>query len=389
MTKDGGPVVIENLEVVPGQDESLSVLIPLHGGDLAREPSQVEVNADVEVLTDQLIEELGAGADEWQATFTGGYELTSSLVQPADQWQVTGITRVTNEETRIVFGRRGLDEVGINLATASLGGVNYGDTIIGPELIWRSGGFLGLGKARVEFVPDPDPPAPVPVMVPIWRLHRPRPEGCVASYTTERGDRQGADMTVEVLGIGAGAGFKIDVSVTDEYIAREACVETVIPAKYQLLPGKTLVNGTEVSYGFRAKLFEADPNKMDTRRVPQADDDCERSYSEVVKLVHYPWGLGRLPKVDTRNWTMDFGQETHGRLSIGLAMNGAVPFKLGVDYQRSTHQRTTLKTTLIPGTDYVAYAPRSRANLASGEQAKKLLEKELEICWTTQLPSSD
>jgi hypothetical protein len=385
VTTDGGLVEIEHFVEVPGQDEPLSVLVPLHEGDWAGEPSQIEVGADVEVMGEQLTEELGAGADDWQAALREGYQLPSSLVRPADQWQVTGIDQVPGEEARVVFGRRGLHEMGIRLPSESLVGVNSGDTIMGTEVIWEGGGFLWLGRARVEFVPDPDPPAPIPIMVPVMRLHRPRPEGCQASYIIERGNSQGADMTVEVLGLGAGGGFKAGVRVTSEYTACTACVETVIPAKYQLVPGKTMVNGTEVSWGFRAKLFDPEPDKKETRPVSAADDDCERSLDALAGLVQLPKPLGLAPKGDHETVGITFENETHGKLSVGLAMSGTVPFKLGVDYQRSIHQQTTIRTKLAAGVNYIAYAPRSRATGTPGEQPEKLLKKELEICWTTQV----
>ena len=256
---------------------------------------------------------------------------------------------------------------------------------MGTDLLWAGGGVLKFGRVKVEFVPDPDPPAPIPIMVPVMRLHRPRSKGCEASYIIERANDQGADMTLEVLGVGAGGGFKIGMRITEGYVARKDCVETVIPAKYQLLPGKTMANGTEVSTGFRVKLFDAEPDKKEIREIPVADDDCERSLNGLDGLVQFPKRLGNAPKGDDYNWDVAFENETCGKLSIGLAMSGAVPFKVGVDYRRSTHHRTTIRTKLATGINYVAYAPRTRATGTPGEQPERLLKKELEICWTTQV----
>ena len=120
---DGGSIEIDDLVEVPGQDEPLSVLVPMLEGDWAGEPGQVEVGADVEVmpaLAEQLTEELGVGADDLRRALSQGYKPPSSLVRVADQWKVTDIAQAPEGQTRVTFGRRGLHEMGIRLASGAL-----------------------------------------------------------------------------------------------------------------------------------------------------------------------------------------------------------------------------------------------------------------------------
>ena len=229
-----------------------------------------------------------------------------------------------------------------------------GDVLIGTERLWRGGGALGLGRASVEFAPDPDPPAAAPILIPVMRLHRPRHSSCEAAFTNQTKTTDSIDMKVEILGVGAGGGYEFGMTLKDEYVARTDCVETVIPAKLQLIPGKTLVNGTEIGYSIRAKVTDADVSAWRTRAIPRDQDDCERSGDALAGLISVPYNYSEAPEGDTDTQEISVESKAVGRMSVGLEMAGSVPINLGIDYERTTQQATTLRIVLATGVRYLA-----------------------------------
>jgi hypothetical protein len=408
---DGGGIEISDFEQIPGREGPLSVLVPVIEGTGRHSAVAVEVGRDVS-LTRSLVTEIsdeqglseveiatriantfGSSADEivredaamefevqyddvYRAALSERYTLPSSLVRGGDRWQITDIAHEAAGAARISFGRRGRHELAMTVDGDVVGDFKRGDPLLGPELLWEGrSGPLGLGKAVVEFVPDPDPPQPVPIWVPLMRLHRPQGEGCKVTYTSESQTSENLMMTVKILGVGAEGGFRVGVNLLDEYVASSACMETVIPAKLQWRPGKTVVNGTEVAYGLHAKVIDLDPDKKKPRPVPAADDDCGRSGAALDGLATRPYDESELPPDDIHAFAIGVEADTYGRLSLGLEMAGGVPIKVGMDYERSTQQKTTLRVELAGGTCYHAYAPVRRTGAE--------LEQHLEICWTT------
>jgi hypothetical protein len=409
---EGGKIEIDSVEEISGHEGPHSVLVPVVDGGESGELSRVEIGEDLSLtptLAAELAEDLGLDRDElserfthtvgattddlvsegtieagpshrddvWRVALSEDYELPSSLLRGQDRWQVTAIDHLTEGTARVSFGRLGRRELDATLAGQAADELQPGDSVVGPEKLWQGrGGKLGLGRASVEFVPDPDPPKPVPIWVPLMRLHRPYGEGCTATYSSESADVRNVNLAVKILGVGAEGGFKVGVSLLDEYVARSACIETVIPAKLQLLPGKTVVNGTEVAYGIRAKVTEIEPEKQKPRRVPAEEDDCERSAAELDGFEVKPYDERELPETNTHTRAIGVERETFGRLSVGLEMAGSIPIKLGMDYERSSQQKTILRIELAGGRRYLAYAPIRRTG------AK--LEQQIEICWTTK-----
>jgi len=402
-------VEITDFEELPGQEGPVSVVVPVVVEESGGEPlGRIEIGDDLS-LDGTVIERLGtqmgmeagdlhtrlaerfeievgelegetaeqagsSSVDVWRSALQEDYGMASSLVRGADRWRVTEITEGP-ESARVSFGRGELRELAMNVDADVAGGLRRGDLIVGPERLWHRGG-LRLGRADMEFVPDPDPPEPTEIWVPIMRLHRPCREGCEATYTSESANADAIEANVKILGVGAGGGFSAKVSVKDGYTARSACVETVVPAQLQLLPGKTVVNGTEVAYGMRAKVFNAEPAREKTRAIPAALDCCERTRSELDGLAVERYGLAEAPPDDVKTREIVLETETHGRLAVGLEMGGSIPVKMGIDYERSTAQKTAIQVALTTGVDYLAYAPV--------RHVAEALVQQIEICWTTK-----
>ncbi|WP_445170374.1 hypothetical protein ACTXG7_14250 [Mycolicibacterium sp. Dal123E01] len=236
MTTEADPIEISNLEVVHGLDEHVDALVPLLPVSWEPDQDRMPLAATIEAIP------------EFTVNDGDGMYVSSSLLSETDTWHVTDVTAAQDGVAHVAFGRGGEQEARFQLYGGAANGLRTGITILGTDILWTGGGFLGLGKAQVDFLPDPDPPAPITIMIPIMRLHRPKPEGCEATYYAEVSGGQNAEMTLKVLGVGAGGGFKITMKISEEYTARKSCVETVIPAKFQLIPGRTLVNGAEVAY---------------------------------------------------------------------------------------------------------------------------------------------
>lgn len=406
---DQGLAEITGFEELPGQEGPVSVVIPMveeEGGGEGL--GRVEIGDDL-ALTGSVAETLGAQlgmeagdlrtrlaerleievgelvgeaeqtgfqpVDVWRAALQEDYGMPSSLVRGADRWRVTEIAEGPDQSARVSFGRGSLRELAVSVDADVASGLERGTPIVGPERLWF-GGRLRLGRAEVEFVPDPDPPDPIEIWVPVMRLHRPRHEGCEVTYTAENTNADTIDAEVKIFGMGAGGGFSAKVSVKDGYTAKGDCVETVVPAQLQMLPGKTVVNGTEVAYGMRAKVFNAEPDRERTRAIPMPFDCCERSRTELDGLAVKPFGLADAPPDDIRTNEVTLETETHGRLAVGLETGGSVPVKMGLDYERSTVQKTAIQVVLAAGVDYLAYAPF--------RHVAEALEQQIEICWTTR-----
>jgi hypothetical protein len=406
---DGGVIEINSVREVPAPDQPLSVVVPLEdaatgsvevglGSDVHLTPAfadelstELGMNASAlrdqlarrfEVDPDQLIERVPSEGpksqrgDVLRAALSENYGLPSSLLRGADRWEVTDVQSEATQRARVSFGRQGLRELQLTMSPDAAKDLKRGDVLIGTERLWHGGGALGLGRASVEFAPDPDPPAAAPIWIPVMRLHRPRHSSCEAAFTNQTKTTDSIDMKVEILGVGAGGGYEFGMTLKDEYVARTDCVETVIPAKLQLVPGKTLVNGTEIGYSIRAKVTDADVGAWRTRAIPHDQDDCERSGDALAGLISVPYNYSEAPKGDTDTQEISVESKAVGRMSVGLEVAGSVPINLGIDYERTTAQATTLRIVLATGVRYLAYAPTRHPAGALGRQ--------IEICWTTK-----
>ena len=406
---DGAGVEINSVRELPAQDEPASVLVPLEdpgaaevqvglGSDVNLTPAfadelSMELGLNTSALRDQLTRRFGLDPDELiegttledpksqrgdvlRAALSANYRLPSSLLRGADRWEVTDVRGRATEQAQVSFGRQGLRELQLTMSSDAAKDLKRGDVLMGTEALWSGGGALGLGRVSVEFAPDPDPPAAAPIFIPVMRLHRPRHADCEAAFANETETNDSIDMKVEVLGVGAGGGYEFGVTLKDEYVARTQCVETVIPARLQLVPGKTLVNGTEVGSGLRARITDVEPDKWKTRAIPLDQDDCGRSGEALTGLISLPYDFSEAPEGDTDTREISVESKAVGRMSVGLEIAGSVPIKLGIDYERTTRQATTLRITLATGVRYLAYAPTRHASGALGRQ--------IEICWTTE-----
>lgn len=364
VTKDSGIEILDVVEL-PAQGEPITVLVPTVDQTAGLVTGVVEIGGDADNLTpsyEALLEDIDR-------------QLPSSLLRSHDTWTVTDI-REEPDTTLVSFGRQGHRELQMTLSGNPAPHLALGRPILGTEALRLPSGPFGLGTAKVEFVPDPDPPEPVPITIPVTRLHRPKREGCEATHTLTHEAGESAEINLTVLGSGANSGYTIRGAMKDSYTARSTCMETVVPAKLLLIPTKTVVNGTEVAYGLHAKLIELDGDHPDRRPIPPALDDCERSDADLANTdtKHFPFRGS--PGNDTGQATIEVEKETYGRVSIGLEVGGALPVKLGLDYERSTTKAATLEVTFAAGADYLAYGPLRRPGSTLGQQ--------LEICWATR-----
>jgi hypothetical protein len=386
---DGGEIAVLDIEEIPDQEEPITVLVPTVDETAGLVTGVVEMGSDAQLMRsyDLIMEGVDTtavepGGDDKRGGMVhmppvGSRQLPSSLIRGPDTWHVTEISEETGGAARVSFGRRGHRELQMTLPDEARAHLSLGQPVLGTEALRaRGSGIFGLGKARVEFVPDPDPPEPVPISIPVMRLHRPRRLGCEATHTVEREVGESAEMNVTVLGSGGNGGYRVRARMKGSYTARSACVETVIPAKLLLVPTKTVVNGTEVAYGLHAKLIDVDGDHQDHRPIPQELDECERREADLAGTDTELFPFRNSPEGDSGNAVIEVERETYGRLSVGLNIGGTVPVRFGLDYERNTAHMAALDVKFAAGADYLAYGPLRRPGATLGEQ--------LEVCWATR-----
>lgn len=316
-------------------------------------------------------------ADVLRAALSDEVQLPSSLIRAAQTWRVNDLSHLRSGVARVSLGRHDMHELELVMPRESAEALHLGDSVLGADVLWRKDPVLGFGRVEVEFVSDPGEPTDVPIWIPLVRLHRPKRTGCQATYSVGRKAATDVGMTVTVLGSGGGGGIKTTLSVRREYTATSRCVEAVVPAKLRIRAGRTLVNGTEVSYGTRTEVIDIDKNALKTRPVAAEDDSCQRSARALGGLPMRDYDYTTSPKGDSALDEIIVEREVRGKMSLGLAAGGAVPINLSLDYERTTTDDLMITTVFSTGARYVAYSPAP----AEGSLA---LEHQIEICWTTK-----
>jgi hypothetical protein len=413
---------IYSINEIPASDESVLVLVPIVDQIGRGEPASVSIGDQIgltPIVESQLLDELGLSrtelrdhvrteldielpridhvseptigvgggddladlreslrADVLQAALSSIHSLTSSVLGGVDLWKINDVGPASGGVARVNLGRLGLHEFNVALPEAAAKELEPGDIVAGPERLHPAGGIFGFLRAKVDFIPDPEQPPPVEIMLPLFRLHRPRVKGCEASYASESAVGVDVDGTINVLGMGGGGGFTLKARFGSEYTARGECVETVIPAKLQFQFGKTVVDGTVVASGMRAKVLEEKDADHIVRPVPPEVDSCEQPSKALSDLLSHPYDLRKMPTKDSQEERFTLEREARGKLSVGLTIGGQVPVKFGLDFVRSMSSQFTIRTTLSPGKRYVAYAPNRDAGTT--------FEQQLEICWTAK-----
>ena len=404
---------VQDAETVAGVSPPDSVMVPLVDTPGATDPIDVSVGRDVGVtpeieaelgheldmdptLVRNRLRTLGAlapdvpgdvlrkepvigpseRADVLRAALSDDVQLPSSLMYDRQTWRVNDLSHTRAGTARVSLGREDMHELELAMPRESASELRLGDTVMGADVLYRKR-VLGFGRVDLEFVPDPEQPDDVPIWIPLVRLHRPKRAGCHATYSVGRENATDVEMTVTVLGSGGGGGVKTTLSVKRGYTATSRCVETVIPAKLRMRIGRTLINGTEVSYGIRTEIVDIDPMALSTRQIAVGEDACQRSASRLSGLPMRDYDYTTSPKGDTATDEIVIEREVRGKMSVGLAAGGSVPINLSLDYQRATTHSFGITTVLSTGARYVAYAP-------TPAQGSSALEQQIEICWTTK-----
>jgi hypothetical protein len=316
-------------------------------------------------------------ADVLRAALSEEVQLPSSLIQSDQTWRVNDLSHMRSGSARVSLGRHDAHELELVMPRESARALRLGDTVMGTDLLWSKKPVLGFGRVDLVFVPDLEQPEDMPIWIPLVRLHRPKRVGCQATYSIGRRDEKDVEMTVTVLGSGGGGGVKTTLSVKRAYTATSRCVETVMPAKLRMRVGRTLINGTEVSYGVHTEVVDVDPSALKTRTIPAVEDSCQRSARTLSDLPVRDYDYRTSPKGDSASDEITIEREVRGKMSVGFATGGSVPIKLSLDYQRATSREFGITTVFSTGARYVAYAPTR----AEGSSA---LEQQVEICWTTK-----
>jgi hypothetical protein len=411
---------IESIEEIPGRDLSFPVAVPVVEAMGEGEASRVVVGPQIDV-TSELVDVLRENEPDlgwlktkydvqidldlsdyrgWLGTTSGiedaltGYRESiqvdafrsvlgesvapsSSLLSGLDLWEVNEIAPAQTGFSRVGLGRLGVREVAVTMPTETASYLEPGQAVLGPERLFSARKLFGFGQIDVDFVPDPEQPEPVSIWLPLVRVHCPHHSGCTATYSSETGTGEETAVTLSILGIGGGGGEKLIGSLGEEYTTPEGqCLELAVPAKLQMLIGRTVVDGTDVAYGMRGKVFDVDPNGTIERLVPAENDSCNRPLSMISQQAIVDALDRRNGAAQAATKTITLERELHGKVSVGLEVGGQVPLKFGIEYLRTASQKTTIKTALGRGAHYTAFAP----NLEPGLR----LEQQLEVCWTTQ-----
>jgi hypothetical protein len=327
---------VQDAEAIPGQSDRDSVVVPLIGGLVAAALIDVSVGRDVS-LTPEIEAELGGElemepamirshlatfgavtedtpddvarreptiapsqrADVLRAALSEDVQLPSSLIRGRQTWRVNDLSHLGSGAARVSLGRQDMHEIELVMPRESAQALHLGDSVMGADVLWRKDPVLGFGRVEVEFVPGPGEPTDVPIWIPLVRLHRPKRTGCQATYSVGRQNVTDVGMTVTVLGSGGGGGVKTTLSVRRDYTATSRCVETVIPAKLRIRVGRTLVNGTEVSYGIRTEVVDIDTTALKKRPVAADEDSCQRSAGALGGLPTRDYDYTSSPKGDS------------------------------------------------------------------------------------------
>ena len=211
-------------------------------------------------------------------------------------------------------------------------------------------------------------------MLPLVRVHCPRHKGCEATYTTTASNKTSVDGSVTIAGIGGGSGIELTGVFARQYSTNAVCVEVVLPARIRVTMGRTLVDGTEVSYGMRADILTVDAKAKQTRRVRRSDDGCQRAGGSVDASIRLE-DLDQTATPAGVNVTTSLTQtrQVTGKVIVGLEL-GTAPFKVGFNYTRTMSEETKVETVLTPGARYIAFPPNGLPGT----------DQHLEICWTTK-----
>ena len=184
------------------------------------------------------------------------HSLPSSALSGTDLWQVSDIGRAHKGVSLVSLGRLGLRELEVSLPAVAARQVSVGDRVVGVERLHSQRTKLGFSQVEIDFQPDGSPPSVVPMMLPLLRLHVPRRRGCKANYIAEGSSGSSVEFTLLIMGMGGGGGVSVTGTFSRDYTSDTKCVEMVVPAKLELQVGSTLMNGTVVAYGMRAKVID-------------------------------------------------------------------------------------------------------------------------------------
>jgi hypothetical protein len=298
-----------------------------------------------------------------------GYANAESLTQAA--WRVIGFGEVAPDSVNVRFAGLAGAPIEVEIGTDVADHLTEGVYVVRPELLARKNGFFGFGRAEVTFEPDPEQETwEADVLLPVLRVHRPRRTGCTAKLTIGSGRSASADVKMEALGMGGGGGVKWTTTLSSSYLAPSRCLEVCHPAKVRTVWGRTLFNGTEISYGARVTVAEVENNIVE-RGIPAGVDDCNRP-SATIESTQQATGIidrrqskkGEIQEID-----QSFELQASAKVKIGIA-GGKVPINLSVDLTRSTTRTMAVRTTLEAGARYMGYSPSRQGTL--------------ELCWTTK-----
>ena len=286
--------------------------------------------------------------------------------------RVTRFDEAAANSVMVQFAPAAGEPIQVQVDTSVAAQLTEGDHVVRPELLAWKPGFLGFGKAEVVFEQDPEQePWEADVSLPVLRVHRPKRPGCSAVLSIGSATSTAADATIEALGMGGGGGVKLTTSLNSSYQAPTRCLEVCHPAKMKIVWGRTLFNGTEISYGTRVTVTEVDTDKITDRPIPASVDACNyppstiKSEQRLTKLINKRQNR----RGETSDIAISFERQASAKVKIGFSA-AKVPMTLAVDITRSTSQSMIVKTTLEAGASYLGYSPSMRGIL--------------EVCWTTK-----
>lgn len=294
--------------------------------------------------------------------------------EPWGDWalRVTRFDRQSTDMVRVQFASSAGEPVDVEMDTSVAEQLTEGDRVVRPALLAGRRRFLGFGKAEVVFEQDPEQEVwEVDFMLPVLRLHRPKQPGCSAVLSVGSATSTAADATLEALGMGGGGGVKWTTSLNSSYQAPTRCLEVCHPAKIKIVWGRTLFNGTEISYGTRVTITQVDTGTKTDQPIPASVDACRRPSSSIEPVQRLTEHIDkrRNKKGETDDIAISFERQASAKVKIGFS-GGKVPITLSVGLARSVTQSMSVRTTLEAGARYLGYSPSRRGVL--------------EVCWTTK-----
>jgi hypothetical protein len=194
------------------------------------------------------------------------------------------------------------------------------------------------------------------MLVPIGEIHCPKIKGCEATYTQETQNEQDNFIEIKIFGIGGGDNASTSVGFGYKVTAKEQCLRFFQEMKLRITRNKHR-NGKEFT----------------------TVDVVDRTYNHFQKEIdNCPTCKKEYNLVKENNKGFEYHEERHviadTSITKKIKIDTGTDFNLGIDFPElgikselkiSTKviKEITCEYHLVPGYDYIGYAPKSNSSL--------------------------